>query len=65
MGYQNDVFYMIADCNTTDWHKMYNFKLDILLNVLNVQIVTLVAKLFIPLYLVLIWNESVTLPYPT
>jgi len=31
---------MIADCNATDLHKMYDFKRDILLNVLKVQIAT-------------------------
>jgi len=31
---------MIADCNATDRHKMYDFKRDILSDVLNVQIAT-------------------------
>jgi len=31
---------MIADCNATDRHKMYDFKQDKLLNVLHVQVAT-------------------------
>jgi len=31
---------MIADYNATDRHKMYDFKRDNILNVLNVQIST-------------------------
>jgi len=36
----NISFKVVPDCTVTDRHKLYNFKRDILLNVLNVKIAT-------------------------